>query len=95
MRVGGFAEIENLPHLAMRHISQRVKAWSRRGFQVELNTLGLGWTIVAPANTTGQGSGTPRLWCKMKTRSSALFGSGMTQREPKTSLGMALPPVLP
>ena len=38
-----------------------------------------------------QGLGTARLSCRIKTRSSASFGSGVTQREPKTSLGTALP----
>ena len=32
----------------------------------------------------------PGCLCRIETRSSASFGSGMTQREPKTSLGTAL-----
>ena len=43
-----------------------------------------------PKKLSGQGLGTARPACRIKTRSSASSGSGVTQREPKTSLGMAL-----
>jgi len=49
-------------------------------------------TILASAYAPGQGLGTARLSCRIKTRPSASFGSGITQREPKTSLGTALLP---
>jgi len=56
----------------------------------------LGQTACKPGDNTiiehlGQGNGTPKLSCRIKTRSFASCGWGVTQREPKTSLGTALP----